>query len=119
MSWKGNEGDKDSGGGGGLELLRDVGRCDLGRGHTSVECTCAQRTSFPTDAGYQFRRALLYCLTVFKMHVIQVVWPFYLVLRIIKKMNRSRRCGYIQLTVNVYIYSWPMLHIISPSQRRQ
>jgi hypothetical protein len=77
----------------------------LGRGHTSVECTCAQRTSVPTDAGYQFRRALLYVrLTVCKMHVIQVVWPIYLVLRVIKKMNRSRRCGYTQLTVNVYIF---------------
>jgi hypothetical protein len=64
---------------------------------------CAQRMSFPTDAGYQFRRALLYLrLTVFKMHVIQAVWLFYLVLRIIKKRNHSRRCWYTQLTVNVY-----------------
>jgi hypothetical protein len=71
----------------------------------ALKCTstCAQRTSFPTDAGYQFRRALLYVrLTLFKIHVIQVVWPFYLVLRIIKEMNHSRRCGYTQLTVNVY-----------------
>jgi hypothetical protein len=34
------------------------------------------------------------------MQVIQVVWPSYHVLRIIKKMNHSRRCGYTQLTVN-------------------
>jgi hypothetical protein len=34
----------------------------------------------------------------FKMHAIQVIWPIYLVLQIIKK-NRSR-CGYTQLTVN-------------------
>jgi hypothetical protein len=33
-------------------------------------------------------------------HVIQVVWPSYLALRIIKKKNCSRKCGYTQLTVN-------------------
>jgi hypothetical protein len=36
----------------------------------------------------------------FKVHVIKVVWPFYLVLRIIKKRNRTRWCGYTHLAVN-------------------
>jgi hypothetical protein len=36
-------------------------------------------------------RIALRAFASFEMHVIQVVWPFYLVLRIIKKKNRSSR----------------------------
>jgi hypothetical protein len=52
----------------------------------------------------------------FKMHVIQVVWPFYLVLRIIKKRNQPRRCGYTQLTVND-IFMANAAHYISVSEK--
>jgi hypothetical protein len=52
----------------------------------------------------------------FKMYVIQVVWPFYLVLRIIKKRNRSR-CGYTQLTVND-IFMANATHYVPVSEKR-
>jgi hypothetical protein len=57
---------------------------------------CAQCTNFQRTLGISSDERL----SVFKMHVIQIVWPFYRVLRIIKKIKRSRRCGYTQLTVN-------------------
>jgi hypothetical protein len=78
---------------------------------------CAQCTSFPTDIGYLFRRALLYvCLPVSRCTSYMSFGHFTLYCKLLRKRIVQEGGGYTQLTVND-IFMANSTHYIAVSEK--